>query len=320
VTGMCSCLRSALAGIWFSSAIFASCVIGQPRVSVEPRLPVDGSNQPRADIRVDSNLVLVPVSVTDGKNRSVTGLDRETFRVFEGKEERKLLHFSSDDLPLSVGIVFDASGSMADKLRKSREAVAQFLKTANTADEFFLVEFSDRAKLSVPFTNSADEIQNRLMTTESKGKTALLDAVYMALDYMKKAANPRRALLVISDGGDNDSRYTARDIRDRARESDAWIYAIGIYPSHTIFAEEAAGPQMLSTLAEETGGRQFAITNPNELPDVAEKIGLELRNQYLLGFAPGSEGQDGKYHRVQVKVVQHGNLHVSSRPGYYAAH
>lgn len=296
----------------------ADQIVAQSSVSVQPRVR---SSPPRSDFRVDSNMVLVPVSVTDLRNRAVTGLEREAFRVFEGNQEQKIIHFSSDDAPLSVGLVFDSSGSMADKLHQSRAAVAAFLKAANPDDEFFLVDFSDEAHLAVPFTRATGEIQDRLMVTGSSGKTALLDAVCMALQYMRTARYSRRALLVISDGGDNDSRYTEAEIGDLVRESDVWIYALGIYGrgQPILGEEELAGPRLLTKLAEQTGGRQFAVRYPNELPEIAAQVGLELRNQYILGYTPVSAQPDGKYRRVRVKLVERRDLHVSWRRGYYAS-
>jgi Ca-activated chloride channel family protein len=321
VTGKSSHPGPVSAGAFLFVAMLVSPAYGgdEPRVLLEPRGTAASLALSHATIRVDTSLVLIPVTVTDPKNRAVVGLDRETFRVFDGKTEQQVTHFSQDDAPLTVGIVFDSSGSMRDKLGKSREAVAQFFKTANPEDEFFLVECSDRARLTVPFTDNANDIQGRLLTTESRGKTPLLDAVYMATQYMKKARNSRRALLVISDGGDNDSRFTAAELRSLVREADVWIYSIGIYGRTPMLPEqEPSGQHLLATLAEDTGGREFALQDVRELPEVAQKIGLELRNQYILGFTPASEDRDGKYHRVQVKLVQGKNLHVSARPGYFA--
>jgi len=202
--------------------------------------------------------------------------------------------------------------------------VAQFFKTANPEDEFFLVEFSDRAEMVVKFTTSLEEIQNRLTFTQSKGRTALLDAVYLALHTMKKGKNPRKALLIISDGGDNNSRYTESEIKNLVREADVQIYAIGIFePMSTRgrTAEELAGPSLLSEIAEQTGGRHFPVENLNELPDIAAKIGIELRNQYILGYSPKNTDRNGKYRRVQVKLVQPRGLpplRAFWRTGYYA--
>lgn len=298
-------------------------------VKIEPRLrtpkaaDTEASDR-RSNIRVDSTLVLIPVSVTDPMNRFVTGLEREHFRIFEDKVEQEIKQFSSEDAPLSVGIVFDTSGSMGAKLQKSRQAVVQFFKTANPEDEFFLVQFNDRPNLAVPFTRSTEEIQNQLAFTQSKGRTALLDGVYLSMNQMKKAHNPRKALVVISDGGDNSSRYTESEIKNAVREADVQIYAIGIFEpmgSRGRTAEEMSGPGLLTEIAEQTGGRHFPVDNLNELPDIAAKIGIELRNQYVLGYSPKNQERDGKYRRVSVKLVQPRGLpplKAFFRLGYYA--
>lgn len=297
-----------------------------PKVTIDPRAKPTApeAKGPRTDIRVDTTVVLINVTVTDPLNRFVTGLEKESFKLFEDKVEQTINHFGSEDAPLSIGLVFDTSGSMGPKLIKSREAVSQFFKTANPEDEFFLVQFSDRPELVEDFTTNVENIQNRLTFTQSKGRTALLDAVYLALHKMKKAHNPRKALLIISDGGDNSSRYTESEIKNLVREADVQIYAIGIFEpvsSRGRTAEEMNGPGLLSEMAEQTGGRHFAVENLNELPDVAAKIGIELRNQYILGYSPSNKVRDGKYRKVQVKLVQPKGLpplRSISRPGYYA--
>ena len=279
---------------------------------------------PRPDLRVDRTEVLVPVAVNDAYNRPVAGLEKENFRVFDDKLEQVITSFSMEDEPVAVGLVFDTSGSMGSKLDKSRQAVAQFFKTANPEDEFFLIQFNDRPEMVVDFTTRVEEIQNRLTFTQSKGRTALLDAVYMALHKMKKAKNPRKALLIISDGGDNSSRYTESEIKKLVQEADVQIYAIGIFEqmgNRGRTPEELSGPSLLSELAEQTGGRHFPVDNLNELPDVAAKIGMELRNQYILGYTPTNQARDGKYRRVQVKLVQPRGLpalRAGWRLGYYA--
>jgi len=278
----------------------------------------------RANIRIDTTLVLIPVSVTDPMSRFVTGLEKENFKIYEDKVEQEIVQFSSEDAPLSVGVVFDTSGSMGDKLKKSRQAVKQFLKTANPEDEFFLVQFNDRPEMSVPFTPDTEEIQNRLTFIESKGRTALLDGVYMAMNQMKKARNARKAILIISDGGDNSSRYTESEVKNAVRESDVQIYAIGIFEpvaSRGRTPEEMSGPALLSEISEQTGGRHFAVDNLAELPDVAAKIGIELRNEYVLAYSPKNAARDGKYRRVTVKLVKTAglpSLKASFRTGYYA--
>ncbi len=281
---------------------------------------------PRANIRIDTNLVLVPVTVTDPLNRFVTGLEQDSFKILEDKVEQKIVSFGSEDAPLSIGIVFDTSGSMGPKLEKSRQACpSEFFKTANPEDEAFLVVFNDRPELVTPLTHNLEEIQNRLTFTQSKGRTALLDGVLLALRTMKKAHNPRKALIVISDGGDNSSRYTEiRDLKAFVKEADVQIYAIGIYEpmsSRGRSPEELAGPGLLTDISEPTGGRHFVVENLNELPDVAAKIGIELRNQYVLGYSPSNAARDGKYRKVKVGLIQPRGLpqlHAFWRTGYYA--
>jgi VWFA-related protein len=267
---------------------------------------------------------MVPVTVTDPLNRFVTGLEQESFEVYEDKVKQTIVSFGSEDAPLSIGIVFDTSASMGNKLERSRLSVAEFFKTANPEDEAFLVEFNDRPQLVVPMTHNLEDIQNQLTFTQSKGRTALLDGVYLALSTMKKARNPRKALIVISDGGDNNSRYTVSEVKNLVREADVQIYGIGIYESGANRGrtpEELTGPEMLSDLAEPTGGRHFVVENLSELPDVAAKIGIELRNQYVVGYSPSNQVRDGKYRKISVKLIQPRGLptlHANFRTGYYA--
>lgn len=277
-----------------------------------------------ANIRINKTLVLINVTVTDPLNRYVTGLEKEHFRLFEDKVEQEITDFSSEDAPISVGLVFDTSGSMGDKLQKSRQAAAEFFKQSNPEDEFFLVQFNDRPELTVPFTTDTDKLQSTLTFTQSHGRTALLDSVYLAMHEMKKARNPRKALLIISDGGDNSSRYTETEIKNAVREADVQIFAIGIFEgmaNRGRTPEEAAGPGLLNELAEQTGGRAYAVENLADLPDIAAKIGTALRNEYILGYTPKNLERDGKYRRVTVKLVQPRGLpplRAYFRLGYYA--
>ena len=296
-----------------------------PRVALEPRAKpaVTGLQGPRTDIRIDTTVVLINVTVTGRRSRVIDGLEKENFRLFEDRAEQKVVHFANEDAPVSMGLVFDTSGSMGSKLAKSRQAVSEFVKTANPEDEFFLVEFNDRPVLTNDFTTNLDEIQSRLTFTQPKGRTALLDAVYMAMHQMKKARYARKALLIISDGGDNCSRYTESEIKRMVREMDIQIYAIGIFEPGVYLnhSEDANGPGLLTELADQSGGRHFSVENLNHLPDVAAKIGRELRNQYVLGYTPTNTQRDGKYRKVRVELVQPKGvkpLKAIWRPGYYA--
>jgi len=275
-------------------------------------------------IRVDVNMVLVNVTVTDPYDRIVTGLEQNNFEIFDEKVEQKIEAFSTEDAPISAGLIFDASGSMGDKIQKSKEAALQFFKTSNPQDEFMLVNFSDHPDLISSFTSKSEDIQNGLLLVKSKGRTALLDAIYLGLAEMKKATTNRRALLVISDGGDNHSRYTERDIKRAVKESDVQIYAVGIFEplsSRAGTPEEASGPSLLADLAGASGGRLFSVEDANELPDIAEKISIELRNQYVIGYRPSNLVRDGRWRRIKVKLNPPRGLpplQVYSRTGYYA--
>ncbi|HEV3333796.1 MAG TPA: VWA domain-containing protein [Bryobacteraceae bacterium] len=280
--------------------------------------------QPAPRFNVDTTLVLIPANVTDPTNRFVLGLQKQDFHLFEDGVEQTIAHFSGEDTPLSVGLVFDASGSMDDKLETSRQAALQFLKTMNPQDEAFLVQFSDKADLVAGFTDHIDEVQRKLSAVKPGGLTALLDGVQIALGEMKKAKNPRKAILVISDGGDNHSRYTSSQIQALVREADVQIYAMGVFEPLIFLGmtkEEISGPRLLTEIAEQTGGRVFAATDSHDLPSVAARIGIELRNQYVLAYSPKNQQKDGKYRKVEVKVTQLpglSSLKVRWRLGYYA--
>jgi Ca-activated chloride channel family protein len=228
-------------------------------------------------------------------------LEKENFRLFEDKAEQTITQFAMDDEPIAVGLVFDTSGSMGEKLQRSRMAATEFFKIANPEDEFFLVEFDSRPRLEVPLTQDTGKIEAQLAFSRSRGSTALLDAIYIALHEIKRSKKNKKALLIISDGGDNHSRYTLKEVGNVVVESDALIYSIGVFGG-AASAEELGGPGLLSRISEQTGGR-LLYADAGSLPDIATKIGLELRNRYVLGYAPKNQPRDGKYHRIQVKVI-----------------
>jgi Ca-activated chloride channel homolog len=272
---------------------------------------------------MDVSLVLVNMTVTDPNDRLVTGLEKENFRVFEDGKEQEIATFSSEDVPISIGVIFDMSGSMGDKIGKARQAAVQFLRTANPRDEFFMVSFNDRAELTSRFTQSVEELQNRMMFTAAKGQTALLDAIYLGLSQMRSASNGKRALLIISDGGDNHSRYNERDIRNFMKEADCQLYVMGVFDINDMQRtdEERYGPTLLSELAEMTGGRVFPVSDLNDLPDIASKIGVELRNQYVLGYKPSDAKRSGAWRKIKVKLVPPKGLpplSVYAKTGYRA--
>lgn len=275
---------------------------------------------PTGTLRVDTTLVLIPVTVNDPLNRPVTGLEKENFRLFDEKVEQTITQFAMDDEPVAVGLVFDTSGSMGEKLKTSRLAAKSFFRTSNEDDdEYFLVEFDNAPRIVVPMTRNTGEIETQLLYSKSKGSTALLDALLLAIHEMKKSKKRKKALLVISDGGDNHSRYSPNEAQRVIRESDLLIYAIGVFGGGST-AEEYGGPRLLSKIAEGTGGRLYEAV-PAELPDIAQKIGVDLRNRYILGYQPTRQERDGKYHRVDVRIVPPRGLpklHAHWRTGYFA--
>jgi Ca-activated chloride channel family protein len=312
---------SALVGcVLISAAVFA-----QKKGPINPPKGIPASpDNPSEKIKVDVNLTLVNVTVTDPLDRLVTGLEKEHFRVFEDGTEQEVLSLSSEDVPVSIGLIFDMSGSMSDKVEKAREAAVQFMRTANPQDQFFLVSFNDRAELTSGFTSSVDELQNRMMFTASKGRTALLDAVYLGLSQMRSAHNGKRALLIISDGGDNHSRYNESDVKNYLKEADCQLYSIGIFDpvSSRRTVEELEGPSLLSEMSEMTGGRVFPVGNLSELPDIAAKIGIELRNEYVLGYKSANPQQNGAWRKIKVKLKPPKGLpplKIYAKTGYFAA-
>ena len=289
--------------------------------AIEATAPADVSLVARSVIRASVDLVMVPVTITDGLNRPVVGLDRQNFQLFENKKQQQIKHFSSEDTPVSVGIIVDTSGSMAQKLDRAREAVQQFCETANPQDEFFMITFADSPQLASDFTTRVEEIENDLLTVRSKGRTSLLDAIYMGLRKMRSARYSRKALLILSDGGDNHSRYTEHDVKAAVKEADVLIYAVGTYDRYVNTEEELLGPELLRTLTEVTGGQAFTLPSINDMPTVTRAIGTQLRHQYMLAYQPQFKPRDGKWHKISVRLRLPNKLHhylrVDARTGYY---
>ena len=279
--------------------------------------------QPDYQLRVDTTLVVIPVSVTDASNHFVLNIDKDRFSLFEDGVKQRITQFAGEDAPLSIGLLVDVSGSMGRKLAISQSAVSEFLKTMNPQDESYLIEFGDRAQVTLGFTPDAKAITEKMSSVQSAGLTALLDAVHLGLAEMKKAKNPRKALLILSDGGDNNSRYTATEIRDIVKEADVQIYCMGVFESAMpgLTPTEVSGPALLSEISEQTGGRVFPARSMSALPSIARRIGVELRNEYILAYAPSNSHQDGTYRKIEVKVQAPdgmSGLKARWRSGYYA--
>jgi Ca-activated chloride channel family protein len=283
-------------------------------------LDLHGQNQKPAEtpvFKVGVENVFVKVSVIDPLNRFVTGLEKEHFRIYEDKVEQTITYFSQEAAPISVGIIFDVSGSMKDNnnIRKAKSAITRFLESGNPEDDYFLITFNQKSKLAHAFTDQSSAVQNEVAFQKPGGRTALYDAVYMGLDQISRGRNDKKALILITDGEDNSSRYSPSEVREFVKETDVQIYAIG---------EEGNlgyGRSQIRGIVGLTGGRAFFPNSFNELDYYIDLIHSELRNQYILGYAPTNKEHDGKWRRIRVKLeAPEGlpKLSVNAKEGYYA--
>jgi Ca-activated chloride channel family protein len=267
------------------------------------------------------DLVLVPVTGTDQKDRIVMGLQKDIFDILDQNNQELIRHFSNENAPISLGIIFDTSDSMWGKIERFRETVLQFLRRSNSEDEFFLVGINDRLEFLVDFTSSVDEIQDAFLKVKPDGTTALFDAIYLGLDRMKKARNKRKVLLIVSDSEDNHSRYTKKEVWSVVREAGVQIYALGIFDDAPRTKAERAGPDTLRDVSGVTGGRTFSIYSPKRIGDAVSELSTELRNQYLIAHRPPNLAHDGKWHKITVRVMPPQNslrLRVYAKAEYYA--
>jgi Ca-activated chloride channel family protein len=294
----------------------------QLSANVAAALP--SATPPLANLKIDASMVLVPAHVTNSGGAPVTDLGKENFRILEDGVEQPIKYFATEETPVSVGFLFDSSASMRNKMHQSSQAAAAFFHTANKDDEFFLVEFNERAKLSVPFTSDANQVSQRVAHVRPLGRTSLLDAIHLALVQMKRAQHSRKAIVIVSDGGDNRSRYTVGQIKSAMLETDVQVYSMGIFDpeeQRKRTPEEKNGPRLLGELSEESGGKHFSVDNLDDLPAISSQIGEELRSQYILGYTPPNSDQDGKYHQIKLTLVpspQAAALDLRYRRGYFA--
>lgn len=292
---------------------------GAVRSSAEDGLgPRNGANWL---LKREVNMVLVPVTVTDEEDRLVLGLGKENFGVFEGRKQQAISHFSTEDAPISLGVVFDTSSSMTQKFELAREAMVRFLLSSNPQDEFFLVAANKRPELLIDFTSSVEEVQSDLSKATPSGTTALLDAVYLSLSQMKRAGYEKKVLLIVSDGKDNHSRYSTNEVLSLVREAGVQIYAMGILDGLPKSKANRMGLQLLATMTDVTGGRTFPIRGSKAIGEAAARLATELRSQYLIAYRPNNLLHDGRWRRIKVRVVPPQNsprLRVYAKTGYYA--
>jgi len=288
----------------------------------QKKQPPPQNTQKMPTIKVDVDLTLVNATVLERQHgRVVTDLKSDDFEVWEDKVQQSIEYFSEEDVPLSLGVIFDISGSMKEKLPVARDAAVAFLKTGNPDDEYFLIEFSSRPQISQDFTTDVSRLQNHLMFTPAGGMTALFDATYLGLQKLRDGTNTKKALLLITDGVDNHSRYTFANVRDFIKEQDVELYAIGIDSDYYSFAEGAAGRAVIEELTDLTGGRAFFPQSVYELPDICTKIAVELKNQYVLGYRSTNGAKDGKWRKISLRVHPPAGMPdmiIRGKSGYYA--
>ena len=294
------------------------------RARVDSSLGSRNSAQEKHDgpVVVNTDLVTLIVSVTDGSAHSIIGLDKGMFTIFDEKVTQEITFFSDADAPISIAIVFDLSESMrGEKIRQAREALNRFMNTSLDSDEYFLIVFNDQPQVLFEGTGDIKAVMDKLSRAESHGSTALFDACYVAVERLSRGAHSKRALLLITDGEDNNSRYSLGETRELLKESDVMVYSIGIDPMRVTGKAGARVRHTLEGLAEITGGKAFYPSNAAKMDETFEQIALELRQQYSIGYRPRNFSGDGKWHRIKVKVTPpSGTKHLSvrSRAGYYA--
>jgi len=272
---------------------------------------------------VNTDLITFTVTVTDTYGRYVSGLGKNAFTVMDDKKPQEITFFSDDDSPVSVGVIFDVSGSMGgDKIRRARDALSKFIQTSHDSDEYFLIAFNSRAQLLLDKTRDGNAVLDKLSFVQTKNNTALYDACYLGVEKVQRGAHPKRALLLISDGQDNNSRYTFNELRRLLKESDVTLYGIGILSGSDAGSSLGMeGQGILDELASVSGGKAFFPRSAPEMDDIFEQIALELRHQYSIGYKPKDFSNDGRWHRIKVKVTPPRGLpklFVRSKDGYYA--
>jgi Ca-activated chloride channel family protein len=293
-----------------------------PKTSTKIQLP-GGDVDDKTPVITNTDLITFTVTVTDIYGRFVSGLGKNAFSIFEDKEQQDISFFSDEDSPVSVGILFDVSGSMSgDKVRRARDALAHFVQTSHDRDEYFLIGFNSRAQLLMDRTRDGQAVLDKLTFVQTKNNTALYDACYLGVERVQRGAHPKRALLLISDGQDNNSRYTFNELRRVLKESDVVLYAIGILGGSDAGSSLGMeGQGIMDELASVSGGKAFYPRSAAEMDDIFEQIALELRHQYSIGYRPPNFVSNGKWHRIKVRVAPPRGLprlFVRSKEGYFA--
>lgn len=292
-----------------------------PPVANAQKRVTDNKATSEERITVNTDLISFNVTVTDTAGRAVTGLSENTFSIYDNGALREVHFFSDEDVPASVAIVFDTSGSMSEgKIVQAKEALARFIRTSKEEDEFFLIDFNERARLLLDGTRDADAVLKKFSYVTPDGNTAFYDAVYFGVEKVLRGSRTRKIVLVISDGEDNESRYTLDELRRRLRETEVILYAVG-FGGYFPRKGGLNGRDTLEELAQTTGGKAFFPKGAVETDEAFERIALEVRRFYSIGFYPADFAADGKKHRLKVKLnlpAGSPRLFVRHREAYYA--
>jgi Ca-activated chloride channel family protein len=281
--------------------------------------PVTGVSD--SPVITNTDLITLTITVQDVNGRFVSGLEKNAFTIYDNKEPQEITFFSDEDAPVSVGVIFDVSGSMSgDKIKRARQALSRFIETSHDSDEYFLIGFNSRAQLLLDKTRDGNAVLDKLTFVQPRSNTALYDACYLGLEKVARGTHPKRALLLISDGQDNDSRYTLSDVRRLLKESDIVVYSVGIVDG-TGSTLDMSGQAILDELSSLSGGKAFFPRTSAEMDEIFERIALELRHQYSIGYRPTNFTGDGKWHKIKVKVKEPRGLprlFPRAKDGYYA--
>ena len=313
-------IRFVSRGVFLFVVLFLINTVSFAQVPQPTPPPVEDDGPP---INIKTDLVTLTLTVTDYYGRYVSGLTKDAFTVTDDGEEQELTFFSDSDAPVSIGILFDVSGSMSgEKIGKARKALERFINTSHPSDEYFLIAFNSRAQLLLDRTRDGEAVLQKLTLVEPKNNTALYDACYLGVERVTRGAHQKKAILIISDGQDNSSRYNFKEVRRMLKESDVSIYSVGIMDGRDAGSMEGMqGQAFLDELSGVTGGKSFYPSTNVELDEIFERIALELRHQYSVGYTPKNFQPDGKWHKVKVKVKPPRGLPrltVRNRDGYYA--
>jgi Ca-activated chloride channel family protein len=288
---------------WSVVLILAAGILTVPQVSLAQRQITVSPNREEERLTIHTDLITLNVSVTDRYGRAVTGLGKDAFTVFDNGVRQEIHFFSDEDAPASVSIVFDTSGSMSDdKIKQAKKALARFIQTSQDKDEFFLIDFNSRARLLLDKSRDGDAVLGKLTYVQPQGNTALYDAVYFGIEKVMRGAHPRKIVIVISDGEDNDSRRTFKEVKRQVQESDAIVYAVGFggfYP----MKGSLNGRSVLKELTATSGGKAFFPGDEVEMDEAFERIALEIRRFYSISYYPSDFKADGKKHRLKIKVT-----------------